>query len=204
MKLDEKVLRDINMTIVFKSLDKDYIRRDKIKRLFKDEVDIIDVPNALIINFKEINAQANFAEGRLQINVNFIGNEDTGEFLATTCKKLLEAASDFDVSAYGYNINGEGRTLEFNFNEYLLNICYADGTRIEEKIETKVVSVAPRFSVNMHNAKFNIDLNPLEENSEVLRFHCNIHFEGKAPKCEVISKELTTYLGYFNNIMEKL
>lgn len=203
MKLQEKIIDHMNLTIVFDRLDRDFVRRDIIRQSF-DEVEIAELPEVLFLNFSDINAQVNFLDRRLHINVSISGNEEeAANFISGACKKLLKAAPDFRVTSYGYNYSGKFKS-DFDFNEYLLNAFCCGRNKIKENLGTDIVLVAPVFSVKLYEAQFNIELKPMEDEKKMLDFRCNVHFDDQTPKGKEIEKEIIEYFEHFIYIMKKL
>lgn len=215
MEAAEKVCTKFNITIVFKkNLDKDMVRKDIIKQTFKDyKITIFDVPGLLVIDFKKNNGQANFQKRRLAINVPVKNQEDTDkliEFISFASKNLLEAIPPTEVSAFGFNISGYYKSVEFDYNNYLLDVFCDGREKLSEKIGSKVIKVSPAFSFEKEDAVYNISLTPNKRSNTVdtfdqLHFHCNIHFANSSPlEINDINAYFLTYLEYYERIMESL
>ncbi len=205
---------NFNITIVFKkNLDKDMVRKDIIKQAFKDyKISIFDVPDLLVMDFKNI-GQAKFQKRRLAINVTVRNQDDRDkliEFISLASKNLLAAIPSTKVNAFGFNINGYYKSVEFDYNNYLLDVFYEGGEKLSERIGSKVIKVSPAFSFEKQDAIYNISLTPYKESDtadifEQLKFHCNIHFANSSPlNIDDIRAHFLTYLGYYEHIIENL
>ncbi|WP_028308360.1 hypothetical protein [Desulfitibacter alkalitolerans] len=206
MQIAELLLENINLTVVFRELDKDLVRRDIIKGLFTDEqLQIAEVPEILIVNFKDRKAQAIYSDRRLFINTQYLSSDETSSFLATSCNNFLEAVPGAEIVSYGFNIEGICKTPDFDYNQHLLEACFAGGYNLSKKINSDIIAVSPGFSFNIKEAKFSINFLPIEEvRYSQVDFKCNIHFDKVTPTSELIIKQFPEYLGYLKEVLEKL
>ena len=205
MQIEGKNLDSINITVTFNVLDKDHIRRDIIKDTFKDEeIQIAEVKNVLFIIFNDRNVRAHFANKRLAVSIAMFDDLETAsDSCAYVVGGLLAAINKDDISAYGFNFQGNFRSSDVDYNKYLLKVCYNDGVGISQNIGVPIIHVAPGFCFNMHEAQFFISLDPDTEEF-YLDFHCNVQFSEVIPPTDQVKQQIKTYLGYFYEIMESL
>lgn len=209
MQFSQWKMDQVNITVVFETLDKDRIRRDMVRNAFKgqeQEVIITDFPDVLIVILPALNVNANYSNRRLHINLPCNNIEEAGELLAQACIDLIEAVPEATTVAYGYNLNGKCAVEGVdNINKYLLEVCYGGGQSLAKAIDSEIIAVSPNFSFIKYDAKFNVSLKPFEDRQNYLEFHCNIHFEnGEVPGKDKIKMQFVEYVNLFKGILEIL
>ena len=202
----EFIIHQANVTVVFKELNRDLLKRDIIKKAFDSKNNIItEFPDLLLVVSPSTGGQATFSDNRLTVNlpVNNIG--EAAGLLGQACEILIKAAEDMKTIAYGYNLNGSINNRNLNFHKHLLNVCYGGGKTLSQLLKTEIVAVAPRFSFYWQSALFNLALAPHDEKVGGIDFQCNIHFENAVPPAtDEIKKQLLEHTAYLKEIMERI
>lgn len=210
--MEEKLrFKSINMVIVFETFDKDMVRKDIIKQELKNyDLEILEVPAVLVINFRKYDGQASFSNKKLIItipvkDINYI---DIVEFLSKASKILLDAApNQNEIKAFGYNIGGNLRNPDIDYNNFLLTECYAGGEKLSELIGEEITQVSTIFSFKKDDALFNVSLIPVKEKDSFrqLNFEVNIHFESATTLAlGGVKENLMSYLEYLKKMMDRL
>ncbi len=203
MEIIEHKIHRANITVVFDSVDCDFIRRNIIRTAFSDkgEVIITDFPEGVIVIFP--GGDANYQGNRLAINTDDLHSNEI-ELLSKATIVMQTAIEESNVVAYGFNFEGDCLcTPKFNVNQYLIDKGYIDCNRIGNRIKAEIIRLSFRIGFYKYGAKFAILIDPAEEPNRFI-FQCNIHFDSELPEQAELKDGLEKYSGYLIEIMEML
>lgn len=199
-------INNANVTVVFKELNRDLLKRDLIKKAFNSKDCIItEFPDLLLVVSPNTGEQAIFSDNRLSINLTVNKIDEAAGFIGQACINLIKAAEGMEIITYGYNLYGHMDNGDFDFNKHLLHVCYGGGKTLSQYLGTEIVAVAPRFSFYWEEALFNLALAPQDDIIRGLDFHCNIHFiDAIPPAADKLREQLLKYTECLRDKMARL
>lgn len=197
----------INTILVYDNMDISNVSFDKIKNDFKNEVNLHQVAeNVLVVVFKNEPIQAQIGQRRLVVNYdssNQKASKDVFDKIVSLVIELKKAISDSKLIAYGFNYDFETnlKKEDVTAGEYLTNKFLSNQQEIETISQGEITEFEPNFSIDCGEVEYNISIKA-ENNSNKLGIHVNAHFDDKD---NISKKALTNSIdSKYNEVIEML
>ena len=168
-------LNQLNITLLYESLDLGHVSRDKVAKVFEERPIITELPEVIIAVDQTQKRNVQFGNRRIHINLQ-ADNEDVDNkvtWITNAVIKLALAVEEGSLIAYGFNIDGEAILEMANVGEYFKDKFLLEQKAIESTLNGPIISTSPNFTVKQPDCDFVASFMP---GTNGFRFHVNCHF----------------------------
>jgi len=168
-----------NMTLVYDSLDLQAIDSSELKRLMGIQTKpmVIDAPEMIVAVYPPEPTVIQIGDSRIRITLSQNSKEIGGVPLweiAVKCSRLV-SESKSKLVAYGFNYDIGAELVSGNAYKVTKELFVSNPKMIESALGGYILSFVPRFIFQRDQTRYDLVLEPLDE--QRIKVHMNAHFE---------------------------
>ena len=208
MNIREISLTRFNVILVFDTLDMSNVSFDIIKTNFNNQAQIHQLQNNLaIVMLANPRLQVQIERNRLVFICQNNNIRETFDIYPETINKFLEAISDNNMTAFGYNFDGNA-ILDYNedisIGKYFMNKFESNWKQINKISNGEVSSFNPNFTIKFDAFAYNININVSAEKN--FSFHLNVHYDnpGDLKLSSEFSCDINKHYNKFIDILRQI